>query len=135
MSQGVVDIVVNWSREWKLVLKRSKIETSFFSLGKADQTWQQMISIDNQVVWFEPNHKFLGVTLDRTFVKHVDLISVRVSQKKILGAMSHFRWGWRKGDVFKVYLSHIRTLLNYAGGAWQPQVGRDQDQQTRKSPG
>ena len=53
-SQDMVDIVVNWSREWKLVLNGSKIETLFFSLGKADKTWKARISINNQVVRFKP---------------------------------------------------------------------------------
>ena len=32
-AQTAVNIVVNWSIEWKLVLNRSKSETSCFTLG------------------------------------------------------------------------------------------------------
>ena len=85
---------MNWSRGWKLVPKGSNSETSFFSLDKVDYTWQPTISINNQVAWFEPNPRFLGITLNRTltFGKNVDLIS-RAFQKKILGAVAHSKWG------------------------------------------
>ena len=123
VSQDAVDIVVNWSREWKLILNGSKSETSLFSLGKTDKTWQPKITINGQIARFEPNPRFLGVTLDRTltFGEHVGLISARALQKKkILNAVAHSSWGWRKGDLRKVFLAHIRPLLNYAGCAWQP---------------
>ena len=77
------------------------------------------------------NPKFLGVTLDRTlkFGKHVALISARSSQKKILGAV---RWGWRKGDVFEVYLSHIRTTPELFWGLMATLAEPDQDQTTQE---
>ena len=85
---------MNWSRGWKLVPRGSNSENSLFSLDKADYTCQPTISIDNQVVRFEPNPRFLGIMLNRTltFGKNDDLIS-RAFQKKILGAVSHSKWG------------------------------------------
>ena len=119
-AQAAVNIVVNWSREWKLVLNGSKSETSCFSLGGV---WCPNIRINNRVVRYEPNPKLLGVTLDRTltFGKHVERITARASQKQhILRAVSHSSWGWRKPDLRKIYLSLVGSILNYAGAAWQP---------------
>ena len=72
---------------------------------------------------FDPFPRFLGVTLDRTlsFRQHVDRVSARAAQKsKILQAVAHSSWGWRKQDLRKVYISHIRSVLHYAGAGWQP---------------
>ena len=44
--------------------------------------------------------------------KHIDLSG----SQKILGAVSQ-SGVWKKGNVHKIYLSHVRTLLNYVGVA------------------
>ena len=63
------------------------------------------------------------MTLDRTltFSKHVENITARVAKKSnILRAVAHSTWGWRKEDLKRVYLSHIRSVIDYAGSSWQP---------------
>ena len=119
-AQAAVDIVVDWSKEWKLVLNGSKSETSIFTLGKV---WCPNIRINDRAIRSVSNPKLLGVTLDRTltFGKHVGQIIARANQKQhILRAVSHSSWGWRKPDLRKIYLSLFGSILNYAGAAWQP---------------
>ena len=123
LAQRAVDIVVNWSKNWKLNLNGSKSETSIFSLAPQDAHWHPEIRIDSNIVRLQPHVRFLGVTLDRklNFSKHVELISTRATKKmNILRAVAHSSWGWRKEDLKRVYISHIRSILDYAGSSWQP---------------
>ena len=82
-AQEAVDIVVSWSKEWKLNLNGSKSEVSFFSNKKEDLGWTPTISIGGQDVRFEPTPRLLGVTLDRnmSFGTHVDLTVSKVAKK------------------------------------------------------
>ena len=123
LAQNGVNTVVVWSREWKLNLNGKKSESALFSMSHADKYILPNIQIDGNVI---PNSKFprfLGVTLDRTltFSKHVENITARVAKKSnILRAVAHSTWGWRKEDLKRVYLSHIRSVIDYAGSSWQP---------------
>ena len=45
LAQRVVDIVVNWSEEWKLKLNSSKSEVGFFSTYSHDAKWEPSITI------------------------------------------------------------------------------------------
>ena len=63
-----VDIVVKWSRKWKLLLNCSKSETSCFAFFAKDWCPTIHIIINYRVVRYEPYAKLLGVTL--TFGKH-----------------------------------------------------------------
>ena len=72
---------------------------------------------------FNKTPKFLGVHLDRelTFVKHVTEIATRAKSKlRMLSALTHTTWGCLKQDLMKVYIAHIRSVMDYAAPGWQP---------------
>jgi ribonuclease HI len=122
-AQSAVDIVDGWSKQWKLQLNASKSEASCFSLAMKDAVWQPSITINNQRIRFEPFPRLLGVILDRrlTFAKQVDNVIAKANRKmKLLSAVSHSEWGWRKSDLRKVYLAHVQSVLNFASSGWQP---------------
>ena len=124
--QSAVDIVVDWCAKWKLRLNASKSEVSFFSNWTKDAKWEPTININNTPIKFEPNPVLLGVTLDRqlTFSPHTAIVAERVSNKaKLLAALSHSEWGWHKDTLKSVYLTSIRSVIDYAGPAWQPWIG------------
>ena len=124
-AQQTVDIVVAWSKEWKLNLNASKSESSFFSRKPSDAAWSPTIRIGGRTINYEPYPRLLGVTLDRqlTFSTHTDIAIRKATAKlRMLGAIAHSEWGWRKQDLRKVYFSHIRSVLNFAGSAWQPWI-------------
>ena len=77
--QFAFNIVIKWSKEYKLVINGIKSKSSCFTF--ANELWCPNISINNQVVRHEPHPKLLGVTLDGTltFGKHVKRISARAS--------------------------------------------------------
>lgn len=121
-AQEAVDIVVNWSKDWKLNLNGSKSEVSFFSNKGNDKRWTPTITIGGQAIRYEETPRLLGVILDRklVFADQVNSVIARVTQKSsMLRAVANSTWGWRKNDLRKVFLSHIHSIMNFAGISWQ----------------
>ena len=124
--QRAVDIVVKWCSEWKLKLNASKSEVSFFSSWTRDASWEPTLTIDGAPIKFNPNPILLGVTLDRqlTFTPHTTNVAERaVGKTKSLAALSHSDWGWKRDTLKSIYLTSIRSILDYAAPAWQPWIG------------
>ena len=123
LAQEATNTVSTWSKEWKLTLNGSKSEYMIFSQSHADSQWSPNIVIDDIPLKRNQNAKFLGITFDRTltFNQHVTNVVKKAARKlKLLAAVAHSTWGWRKSDLTKVYLSHVRSIINYAGSGWQP---------------
>ena len=122
-AQKTVNIVSEWSKEWRLTLNSSKSESSLFTTNRKEAKESVAIFIDKKKICFNKTPKFLGVYLDRelTFVKHISEITTRSTAKlRMLGALSHTTWGCLKHDLMKVYFSHIRSVMDYAAPGWQP---------------
>lgn len=67
--------------------------------------------------------RLLGVVLDRrlTFTPQVDQVVARATKKMgLLRAVASSRWGWRKEDLRRVFIAHIRNVLTFASSSWQP---------------
>jgi ribonuclease HI len=126
-AQRTVDTVVAWSHTWKLNLNATKSEVSFFSRIPGDSNWEPTIRIDGNTIGFAPRPRLLGVILDRnlTFAEHTDTVVRKATAKlRMLGAVANTEWGWRKQDLRKVFLAHIRSVLDFAGCAWQPWLSK-----------
>jgi ribonuclease HI len=122
-AQKTVDIVVAWAKEWKLKLNASKSEVSFFSHYPGDSKLQPTIVIEGKPIDFNPTPRLLGVKLDRslTFTPHVnDICDASTNNLKMLSCLSHSKWGWGKYQVMRIYNSHLKSRMDYAGFAWQP---------------
>ena len=72
------------------------------------------------------NPRFLGVIFDRMlhFGQHVDA-TVRAAKIKMrqLRALAGTTWGSDFASLRGLYLAHIRSGMEYAGGAWIPSLG------------
>jgi ribonuclease HI len=124
-AQAGIDVVVNWAKGWRLSLNATKSECSFFSNStkRADTEWKPHIVVDDTVIKFEKTPRLLGVILDRslTFSAHVKKISKSVGSKlRMLNALTHTDWGWRKEYLMRIYTAFFKSTINYAGFAWQP---------------
>ena len=128
-AQELVDIVVDWSKKWKLNLNAEKCEASFFSTSTKEANWSPSIKIDGQVIKHEPTPRLLGVTFDRTlcFGPHVNtIVKAATSKLKILAKLSYSDWGCNKSDLFRIYQAVVRSKMDYAGPAWQPWLSETQ---------
>ena len=123
-AQAAVTAVSKWSKEWKMELNATKSEIMPLTLGPS---WTTTVSLNDTPIPQTQYAKFLGVTFDKalTFAKHVEITSARVARKmNILAAVANSDWGWRKGDLKKVYTSSILSILSYAGSGWQPWLSK-----------
>ena len=51
------------------------------------------------------------------------LLSIRnpsSDKTRILAALAHTEWGWRKPQLKNVFFAHVRSVLDYAAAGWQP---------------
>ena len=122
-AQKAVDIVTQWSKRWKISLNATKSESSYFTTFTHEKKWKPNIMINGKSISFKPNPRLLGVILDRSlsFGPQVESVSKDATSKlRILAALAHTNWGCMKDDLLKVYISLVRSKMDYASSAWQP---------------
>ena len=124
-AQETVDIVSKWSHSWKLSLNATKSEVSFFTNNTHDANWKPTITIDKKEIAFQKFPRLLGVVLDRqmTLSQHVTNVTTSASTaSRMLLALSHSEYGWRKEHLVSVYNTFIMSKMDYSGPAWQPNL-------------
>ena len=76
----------------------------FFTNASGEAKWRPCIKIDNKPIAYEEFPRLLGVILDSSlsFGKQVEEVVTQATKKvKMMGALSHTEWGWRKYDQKK----------------------------------
>ena len=109
-AQAAVDVVSAWSKKWELNLNATVSEASFFSNWTGESKWQPTIKIGGKAIKFEPHPRLLGVVLDRqlTFAKHTEnMTKAAASPCRVLAALDHTEYGWRKQDRATEYHSVV----------------------------
>ena len=122
-AQWAVDIVAEWSSEWKLGLNASKSEVAFFSTWSKEASHSPSLTIAGEPVPFNPTPKLLGVTFDRqlSFDPHVKAVTKAATGKtKLLAAVGNTEWGWNKEHLKQLYFAYVRSKIDYCGPGWQP---------------
>ena len=122
-AQKAVDIVSEWSKRWRLKLNVTKSESCIFTTNRKEAKQRASIYIDGKEIPYNSTPKFLGVYLDceLTFAKHVEEIALKAKSKlKMMSALSNTTWGCLKQDLMKVYVTNVRSIMDYAAAGWQP---------------
>ena len=125
LAQETVNIVVNWSKKWKLNLNAGKSEVSFFTRSTKLANHTPSIVVDGTQIDLSPTPRLLGVILDQklTFNAHIEKIGKKAADKlKMLAAISNTEWGWRKQVLRRCYMAHFRSMFEYAGCSWLPWI-------------
>ena len=136
-AQTSVDTVVRWADEWKLKLNATKSEACFFTSSPKEAKWTPNIVVPVKskkkkrkvAIPFKPTPRLLGVILDRQlcFGPHIDSISEKLQNNyRMLAAVSHSKWGWKKDMLRSLYIGLINSSINYAGFAWQSSISDTQ---------
>ena len=122
-AQWAVDIVEQWSKEWKLDLNASKSEVGFFSSWTKEAYHVPSINIAGTPIPYNPNPKLLGVKFDwnLSFEPHVkEATKAAVGKTKLLAAIGNSKWGWDKEHLKQIYFGYVRSRMDYCGPGWQP---------------
>ncbi len=120
-AQKLVDVVVEWSAEWKLSLNVEKSQVTLFTNSTRETRIKPTILCSGASIPYVEFPVLLGVTLDRalSFNKHVEITAEQASKKVgMISALSYSEWGWKKDDLIKIYNTFIRSKIFYAGSAW-----------------
>ena len=124
-AQEAVDVVLKWSKIWRLSLNASKSEVAYFTNWSQEADWKPTIMIDGEKIAFTKSPRLLGVHLDRqlTFASHtITVCKSANSSCRILSALSHSTWGWKKEYLVKVFHCLIKSKLGYSAAAWQGNI-------------
>ena len=108
-AQWAVDVINQWSTEWKLDLNASKSEVAFFSTWSKEANYIPTVTINGAQIPFNPTPKLLGVTYDRqlSFAPHTKAVSVAATSKLgILASVGNSSWGWDKDHLKQLYFAH-----------------------------
>ena len=127
--QEAVDVVVEWSKEAKLVLNAGKSEASFFSTWSGESKWRPDIRIGGKKVPFKEEPRLLGVILDRTlsFGPQVKKVTEECAGSlKMLASLAHTEYGWSKSDLLMIFNTFFLSKLNYSSPAWQCRLSESQ---------
>ena len=121
--QSSLTVLETWSNLWRLPLNPKKCESSFFSTGPHQATYQPRLNLLGFPLLFNPIPKFLGVTFDRTlsFGAHVQsLCSKFYPRHKALRSIATASWGPTKESLSLLYKAFVRPVLTYASPGWFP---------------
>ena len=122
-AQEVVDIVVVWSKEWKLKLNSTKSEVSFFTTWTHEASWKPSIVVDGDEIPVVKYPRLLGVFLDCQLsfqYQTKEVAAAAIKKLRLLAMVSYSSWGWGRAELMKLYSAFIRTRMDYAAPSWQP---------------
>ena len=138
-AQETVDIVGEWSRQWKLDLNATKSETAFFSTYTKESSFEPKIKLrhneyqrlfdEGDEFTFKKEPRLLGVILDTQlcFGPHVQhVVSEATKKSQMLHALAGSDWGAGKKYLRMIYLAFCRSKMMYAASAWQPWLSDSQ---------
>ncbi len=123
--QSAVDELLLWSQNNDCKLNPRKTKEMITSFSRTDPDVENLV-IDGTVVDRVDTAKLLGVNLSSTLKwnAHIDSITSRASQRLFFLTVLR-RCNAPNDQLKKVYLTHIRSLLEYACQCWHPGLTKE----------
>lgn len=121
--QESIDRLENWSREWQLLFNVSKCKIMHGGRQNAGHSYT-MGGRELEVTRVE---KDVGVMVEDTLKPSLQCAAAAAKANRILGQMSR-AVQWRDKITFpKLFMSHVRPVLEYAGTVWCPYLVGDKE--------
>ena len=99
--------MTEWSNHLKIALNSEKSTYAFFTTSSSEARYQPSTTIDGAIIPFTKNPRLLIVLLDRSlsFTVHSNEVIRRATSKtRVLAALAHTEWGWRKQQLKMCFL-------------------------------
>ena len=107
--------IQEWSSKWLMQVNVQK--TNFLVIHRGNKNINLDLYYGNELVKYDPNPRFLGVTLDKNLLlnKHAEIITTR-AQKRInmLRRIRGHDWGLDERLTMITYKVLIRSIFDYA---------------------
>ena len=123
--QAVIDGVSRWAREWKMSLNQTKTESMVISSSREERKWKPILTLNGAQIKIVTEYKFLGVIIDSglRFKSHVNTIVAKCRRRNnILRCLAGKDWGQCLKTQKSLYLTYIRSAIEYASSAWFPWI-------------
>ena len=117
--QSEIDKITGWAEKWKI--NTNKSEVMAISSNTADTNWSPQLHADQDHLSTTRSYRFLGVLIDNDlrFKCHVDRNLVKAKKRiNILRCLVGKDWGQSPETLWRLYLTYIRSVLEYANSAW-----------------
>ena len=119
-TQQDLNIIMEWSRKWRINLNVDKTEYCIFSRLK-HHPGEVNLSINSKPLKYNCHPKLLGVNLDEklSYSKHLENIERKAG--KSLGMLREIRGiaNIKTKFLLQIYNSMVGSILQYASCVWQ----------------
>ena len=119
--QVEVEKIAAWAKKWKMSINVGKTKSLNMSTSNEVIKWNPKLQLNGAPIEKTEEYKFLGVTIDAglRFNKHIDN-SIRKCSKRIniLKCLAGKDWGQQLESQRKIYITYIRSCLEYASPTW-----------------
>ena len=121
--QESIDRLEKWSRDWQLLFNVSKCKIMHGGRQNAGHRYT-MGGRELEVTRVE---KDVGVLVEDTLKPTMQCAAAAAKANRILGQLAR-AVRWRDRITFpKLYMTHVRPVLEYAGTAWSPYLAQDRE--------
>ena len=125
LVQEEIDKILSWAERWKMQVNEGKTKAMIFSTSKADTEWDPKLKAGGKEIDLVKQYPFLGVTVDSglrfsTYITEV----IKKSRKRvnIIRCLSSRDWGNSLESQRMLYITYIRSVLEYASSSWSPWI-------------
>lgn len=119
--QAAGNVIVKWSKDWRLKMNESKCEMVIFSTDHKDRNNTHQIELNGNVIIQTKKAKFLGLTYNSnlSFEDHMkEVIMKSKRNSNLIYALKGTDWGWKMEEARKIYITCIRPIIEYGAPAW-----------------
>ena len=121
LMQVEIDKIVQWAEKWKMKINVDKTKAMVMASTSKDSSWDPKFTVMGENIKTVQEYKFLGVTVDSElrFRGHIANISTKCTKRvNIIKCMSGKDWGNNLETQRALYLTYIRSVLEYASSSW-----------------
>ena len=114
--QLACNAIYAWSILWRTCLSTLKTVVTIFS--KKGRARQISIYLGEELVKYDRNPKFLGITYDQglTFSKHTEIMCIRARKRiAMIASMKGKKWGLSRELLLTTYKVLVRSIFDYSG--------------------
>lgn len=116
--QADLDSIATYCVTWQLRMNAAKCTYSIFSLATGGAYWRLTLTLNGQIIPYTSHPCLLGVTLDRKLHLRTLIRTVcSTFDQRFYGRLSKMagtNWGSSAGVLRTLYLSLVKTALDYS---------------------
>ena len=113
--QGAINNAVKWAKSRGFKFSTEKTKAIRFTRSRRQEEIPTLM-MDNVILPFEENVKYLGITLDKklTFSPHITQVATEVKLRlNILKVVSNFNWGADRTTLLRLYTTLCLSKIDY----------------------